>query len=374
MLTNLSLPEIILFSVFLLALVIQLVYLWGVFSHLSFYKQTSMSNPAQPVSVVICARNEAANLRTNLITILEQDFPQFEVIVVNDCSWDDSAAFLEQMAKQYSNLKVLTIKEQEKYQHGKKFALTLGIKAAQHEVLLMIDADCKAQSRKWIYLMQNNFSSKTEVTLGYGPYQKKGGLLNTFIRMDTFYTALQYLSFSMMHMTYMGVGRNLSYRKSVFFRNKGFAAHQHVLSGDDDLFVNSVATKTNIALELDPQSFTYSEPKKTWKAWMRQKIRHYSTGTHYKKKHKVVLGLLAISHFLFYSTFISLVALKFEWRLLLILFLIRLGSQFIIYTNAMKRLHEKDLWWMIPLFDLFGFIFYPILTVTNKVVKVHKWK
>jgi biofilm PGA synthesis N-glycosyltransferase PgaC len=374
MLNNLSIAEVILFSVFSISLIIQLVYYWGVFSHLAFYKPPQIKNPSQPVSIILCARNEAANLRNNLLSVLEQDYQNFEVVVVNDCSWDDSGSFLEEMGKKYSNLKVLTIKEQEKYRHGKKFALTLGIKAAQHEVLLMIDADCKVYSRNWLALMQNNFSNTIDITLGYGPYQKKSGLLNRFIRLDAFYTALQYLSFSMMGMTYMGVGRNLSYRKSVFFKNKGFAAHQHVLSGDDDLFVNSVATKTNVAIELDPQSFTYSEPQKTWKNWMRQKVRHFSTAAHYKTKHKTALVFLTVSQFLFYSALFALIVVEFEWRLLLILFIVRLASQLVVFGKAMKILQEKELWWMLPLFDLFSLIFYPILTVTNMFVKVHKWK
>jgi biofilm PGA synthesis N-glycosyltransferase PgaC len=374
MLNNLSIAEVLLFSVFMLALVIQLVYYWGVFSHLAFYKAAVVTNPAQPVSVIICARNESKNLRNNLQSILEQDFFDFEVVVVNDCSWDDSGLYLEQMARQYPNLKVLTIKEQEKYQHGKKFALTLGIKAAKHEILLMTDADCKAKSKNWLSLMQNNFSPNKSITIGYGPYQKKAGILNRFIRLDTFYTALQYISFSMMGMTYMGVGRNLSYRKSVFFKNKGFASHQHVLSGDDDLFVNSIANKTNVALELNPQAFTYSEPSLSWNAWINQKVRHFSTARYYKKRHKVVLALLTISHFLFFSTLVTLLILKFEWHLLLILFIIRFGCQLLIFGKAMKVLEEGDLWWMIPLFDLFSFIFYPILTLTNLFVKVHKWK
>lgn len=374
MLTNLSIIEIVLFSVFMLALVVQLGYYWGVFSHLSFYKNQSEVNDTQPISIIICARNESENLKKNIYSILQQSHPEFEVIVVNDCSWDDSGPFLEQLEKEYKNLRVRTIREQEKYRHGKKFALTLGVKAAKHEILLMIDADCMAPDKNWASIMQNNFNNSTDVVLGYGAYQKRGSLLNKFIRLDTVYTALQYFSFSIMGMSYMGVGRNLTYRKSVFFKNKGFASHQHILSGDDDLFVNEVATKTNVKIELDARSFTYSEPKTSWIEWMNQKIRHFSTGKYYKAKHKLTLGILGISNFLFYSSLIALLILKFEWKLLLILFIIRLVSQLIIFGKAMKILDEWDIWWLTPIFDLFGFIFYPIVSLSNLFIKVNKWK
>ncbi len=375
MLNTLSIIEIVVFSLFMLSLVIQLGYYWGVFSHLAFFKRkTSESGKLEPVSIIICARNEAKNLRKHLFSVLDQTYPEFEVIVVNDCSWDDSGAFLEQVEAKYKNLRVLTIVEQEKYRHGKKFALTLGIKAAKHELLLLTDADCLIPGKNWLSTMQNNFDSKSDLVLGYGAYKKQPGLLNRLIRFDTFYTALQYFSYSMMGMTYMGVGRNIAYRKSLFFKNKGFASHQHILSGDDDLFVNQVATKTNIKLELDPQAFTYSEPKTSFWDWFLQKKRHYSTGKFYKSKHKLTLGIFGLSHFVFYTSIIVLAILNCEWHLLVILFLIRLISQMIIFGKAMKVLGESDVLWLAPLFDFFNFIFYPLLTVINLIFKVDKWK
>lgn len=372
---DLSIPEIILFSVFLLSLGIQLVYNWGVFTHLAFYKSVESSIvETQPVSVVICARNEAVNLQKYLKSVLNQNYPDFQVVVVNDCSWDESQAFLEQLEDKYSNLKVLTIKEQEKYRHGKKFALTLGIKAAQNEILLFTDADCEIPSPEWIRRMQSNFDPQTEFVLGYGPYMKKAGFLNRMIRFDAFFTALQYFSFSMMGMTYMGVGRNLAYRKSVFFRNKGFASHQHILSGDDDLFVNEVARKGKVKIELNPESFTYSESKNSFSDWFRQKKRHISTGKYYRSKHKAVLGIFGISHILFYLSFITLLIIRFDWRLLIVLFLLRLLSQLFVYTKGMKVLGEKDLWWMSPFMDAFNVFFYPVLQIANWIFKTNKWK
>ena len=193
------------------------------------------------------------------------------MIVVNDCSWDETDLVLLEMIKKYSNLKIVTIKEQEKYTHGKKFAITLGIKAASYEYLLFTDADCHAASSHWLTLMQRNFTERTDFVLGYGPYEKENGFLNKLIRFDTFFIAMNYLSASLSRNAYMGVGRNLAYKKSVFFRNKGFAKHNHILSGDDDLFVNENANATNTTIEIDPDSFTYSEPTKTFGQWITQK-------------------------------------------------------------------------------------------------------
>jgi hypothetical protein len=128
---------------------------------------------------------------------------------------------------------------------------------------------------------------------------KGPGALNKIIRFDTFHTALQYLSYALAGQPYMGVGRNLSYKKAVFLRNKGFSAINHVPGGDDDLFINKVATKENTAIVIDKDTFTLSDPKKNFGEWFRQKARHYTTAKYYKPRHKFLLGLYSTRIFCF---------------------------------------------------------------------------
>ena len=221
---------------------------------------------------------------------------------------------------------MIALEQEAKLIAGKKFPLSIGIKECKHEVVLLTDADCKPASEKWVAKMQAAFKPGIEVVLGMGPDYKEPGVLNKLIRWETFHTALQYFGFALAGTPYMGVGRNLSYRKELFFRNKGFSAINNLPSGDDDLFINKVATKSNTAIVLDPEAFTFSAPKQTWKDWMRQKARHYSTGKYYKRSHKFLLGLYAASLALFYPLFIASV-IFFDWRWSLIPFFIRLCIQ-----------------------------------------------
>ena len=240
-------PNLILFLSLGICTLVQLYFFWGIFSRLSFFKPSALStHDEEPVSVIIAARNEQENLVKNLPAILEQEYPDFEVVVVNDCSWDDSQQILEEMQLQYPRLKVSELIEQEKYPTGKKFALTIGIKAAKNDLLLFTDADCMPASNQWLKLMQSRFRPGKEIVLGYSPYVKESGLLNLYIRFETFMTALFYFSFALMRNAFMGVGRNLAYHRETFFRHKGYATHQHILSGDDDLFVNAAAHKGNV--------------------------------------------------------------------------------------------------------------------------------
>ena len=374
MLQNFTLLQLISMGVCALTLLTQLFYYFYYFSRLAFHKENYLSRDPEPVTIIICARNEIKNLRKNLYSILDQVYPEFQVVVVNDCSWDESGDFLEELEKQYPHLKIVTLIEQEKYEHGKKFALAIGIKAAKYDLLLLTDADCIPANNNWLLNMQNGFTDKKDIVLGYGAYARKNGFLNKLIRYDTFHNALQFLSFAKAGSPYMGVGRNLAYRKELFFKNKGFATHIHMLSGDDDLFINEVANNNNTTIEIKPLAFTISEPKTTFKTWFRQKKRHLTTSKFYKSKNKFMLGLYYITNLFFYLSLAALIIIKFDWRIILGTYLFRLLIQLWIYGKSMHRLNELDLLWLFPFLEIFFLFFYPLLSFSNFVSKPRTWK
>jgi cellulose synthase/poly-beta-1,6-N-acetylglucosamine synthase-like glycosyltransferase len=351
----------ILFSIFCLVTLIQLFYYGWFFRKLAFFKNFTKNKSQQhPVSVIICARDDASKLANNLPGSLVQTYPStHEVIVVNHNSQDDTRYLLDEFKKTFKGLHIVNLTQEAIGIPGKKYPLSMGIKEAKHEILLLTDADCVPASEFWIQKMQDGYDDNIEVVLGYGAYHKKPGFLNKLIRFETFHSALQYFSFALAGAPYMGVGRNLSYKKELFLRNKGFSSINHIASGDDDLFINKVATKTNTNIVIDPESFTLSEPKKTFGEWMKQKTRHYSTGKYYQPKTKFLLGLYSASHFLFYPFFIISLCV-FDWRFVLGVFGLRLILQALIYYKAMKKLDEKDLfawWWLL---DLWMFLYYII--------------
>jgi glycosyltransferase involved in cell wall biosynthesis len=320
----------------------------------AFYKPTaSVKSTEEPVSVIMAARNESANLQNNLRLLLEQDYPNYEVIVVNDCSWDDSQKVLEEMQEHYKHLHVSQLFEQEKYPTGKKFALAIGIKAAKHDILLFTDADCRPSGNQWLRLMQSRFTPGKEIVLGYSPYVTYPGLLNLYIRFETLMTAMLYFSFALMREPFMGVGRNLAYRRQVFFRHKGFASHQHIMSGDDDLFVNQAATPDNVAIEIDPASFVASEPKKDFEQYARQKSRHLTTGKLYKPVHKRWLGWFYGSLFVFYISLVTLPGVdSHAWPLAVVAYVVRMLVMMLICYLSAKKLRTTGIIIALPLLDL----------------------
>ena len=365
---------LLVFCFFCLSMLIQLCYYLGVFTRLIFFrKPAKTSEGLPPVSVIICARNEDDNLVQFLPLILSQDYPVFQVVVVNDCSSDNTADILEELARKEDKLKIVTIKPDEYYSHGKKFALMVGIKGAENDLLLLTDADCRPSGNNWLRNMAGAFVPGKEIVISYGAHERSKGFLNKLIRFDSFYIALQYLSFSLAGRTYMGVGRNMAYGKDLFFRKKGFASHYHILSGDDDLFVNEAATRTNVAVEVDHESFTITKTKKTLREWFRQKKRHVTTWPHYKAADKFFLGLLPFSQFLFFSAFIALLAMQYMVYVVLGVFAFRLLIQMLIFNGAMRRLNEKDLLVYSPVMEVLLMFLYPALAFSNAFQKKSKW-
>ncbi len=358
--------------VYLGSFVVQLFYYLFFFSRLAFFKSKEVEGELIPISVIICAKNERDNLLEFLPDYLSQDYPKFEIIVVDDNSVDDTDDVLRAFALQYKTLKIVNVPDTDRFYGSKKFALTLGIKAAQYDNVLLTDADCKPSSSNWIRLM-SQYSKKKGIVLGFGAYERKKGLLNKLIRFETFYTALQYLSFAQAKLPYMGVGRNLGYQSKLFFKNKGFASHNHILSGDDDLFINEVADKRNTQIIVDSGAHTISNANTTYKGWFRQKKRHFLTGTHYKFKHKALLGMLQFSQMIFIGLFVALMTMVKPFYLILAVFIFRYLVQMLIFIMTAKKIGGKDLIVLSPLFEIFFMIFNPILVISNQIVKKTRW-
>ncbi len=358
-------------------LLLQLYYILFVYGKLALHKVKSYQHHSTfpPISVIICAYNEQDNLTEFLPNILKQDYPEFEVIVVNDCSTDDSKWILQDIAKEYKHMKIVDIKEHIQLKHSKKFALTLGIKAATYDNLILTDADCQPQSDRWLKEMSGAFEDGKEIVLGYSPYFKTKGFLNKLIRFETTHTAMSYLSYALKRNTYMGVGRNLAYTKSLFFQGKGFNAHMHIRSGDDDLFINNNATKSNVNISIHPDAHVYSLAKSSWRSYDKQKARHVGASTLYKNRHKRMLATQLISSVLFYLMIVVCVFLYPSlWYLVLGAYLLRLTCQFIIFKSIYKKLAVQDLLIWLPLLDPFYYFYICINGIFNRHKKQISWK
>ena len=359
----------IILLIFGITLIIQLLYHWGVFSKVAFYKnkrRQKTDGEWEPVSIVLCARDAYEYLTELVPTLLSQDYPDFEIVIVNDCSDDETEEYLKDLERSEPRIKPVQLKQHLNFFNGKKFPLSMGIKSAQNDLLVLTDCDCMPTNDQWLRSIVNCYGKNTEVVIGYSPFVRKKGLLNYLMRFDAVQNALLYLSAALNGHPYMGIGKNLSYRKELFYRNRGFTSHYTTPVGDDDLFVSQVATKKNTEVLIDPDNAILTTPASNFRQWTRQKSSRYSTVRQYDAGARLSLSLFYTSQFLFYASFIALIALcaapaftiiggeMFYIPILVFFFLMRFGTQLIIYHKASKRLGEKGL---LPGLIAYDFLF-----------------
>ena len=269
-------------------------------------KAKSQEPTAPGVSVILAAHNEHENLSNYLQALLTQDYPTYEVIVVDDGSEDDTRMVIERYMVRDPRLHLTFVPREARVRSTKKLALTLAAKAAQYDYLLLTDADCVPESHHWISSMMEGFANGKQIVLGFGAYFKTKGFVNRLVRFDTLFNGLHYLGAAICRHPYMGVGRNLAYKKSLFFESGGFTHLMGSRAGDDDLFVNHVATRKNTAVVVTPDSYTWSLTKTTVKEWWQQKRRHLSVSPNYRLGTKIRLALEPMTRGLFYALVIAM--------------------------------------------------------------------
>lgn len=363
----------VLFYSFVVFTAIQIIYYLLFSSFLFTHKKEEKAYKEIPISIIICAKNEANNLQKFLPAVLDQDYSDYEVVLINDASTDETLEIMKAFKKKHSIITIINVENIEAFWGNKKYALTLGIKAAKNEHLLFTDADCKPVSKNWIAEMSKNFTQKETIVLGYGKYIKTTGIVNLFVRFETLLTAIQYFGYAKLGAPYMGVGRNLAYTKSDFYNVKGFINHMNIKSGDDDLFIQDAANNENTTICISENSFTESKASVTLKEWFQQKRRHISTANHYKIQHKFFLGLFFISKI---TLLISAPILFFfySWKIILPILLSYYFVQYLVVGFSAKKLKEPEIIYFLPFLEIGLLLFQFSIFITNLISKPNHWK
>jgi glycosyltransferase involved in cell wall biosynthesis len=329
--------------------------------------------PSPPtVSVIVCAHNERENLQRLVPAILEQQYPYFELIVADDRSSDGTFDYFQENYADDSRFRMIRIEENSEGKSFKKYALTKAVEAANYTIVLLTDADCLPLSVNWIREMTASLGKEKKIVLGYSPYEYERGWLNLLIRYETLYTAIQYFSFALAGIPYMGVGRNLLYKKSVFEKNNGFSSHINIVGGDDDLFIREVAKNNNTGICIKREGQMLSIPKKDFFSWVRQKRRHLSVGMDYKWRHKFFLGLQTASHLFFY---LSLVVVFFQdYKAAFFFLMIRSLAFVVIFALIARKLGDSYKWGrLLFVIDIVYIFNYLIITLSLVLYKKIKW-
>lgn len=334
----------------------------GVFSSRS---ETKPPRSGPGVSVVVCAKNEAENLQTFLPSILTQEYHPFEVIVVDDWSNDNTPYILEHFETEYKELRV---HRPDKDVPGKKYALTCGISAAKYEHILLTDADCLPSSDYWIAYMMQPFIKAADVVLGVAPFTFRETLVSRFAFLDNLLVFLLYASATLRGYPYMGVGRNLAYRKDLYEDR----SQDGIIGGDDDLLISSLQNNTTIVLQNHAYAHMVSDPPISLQSFLHQKRRHASPSWQYGLFTKLRLAVFAASHWLFYA---SLLLMLLTGHVPLIIFVLWLCRSFLITRTIQRSTANRPatFLWMVLFLDAIYLLYYPFLALFLVLKPTTRW-
>ncbi len=366
----------ILLYILLITAIVQLIYWLGIFAKLAFYQPDSNKHTTnKPFSIIICSHNECENLQRLIPALLRQKYPCFEVIVVDDRSVDNTIVYLQKIYQTNKTLfNYLQIKQTPVGFNAKKYALMKGIEAAKFDYILLTDADCYNKSDTWVHEINQAYQHNSiEIVLGFSPYEKKASFLNALIRFETLMTAIQYLSMAIGGKAYMGVGRNLSYKKIIFKKNKGFQGIENIIGGDDDLFINKVSNKNNVNIVIAENAQMVSLPKISWKNWFRQKIRHLSVSRHYASKIKSILAVFYLSYGIYYICLLSLFFFNCHLFAMLAVYIIRILLIGYILHRCNKKLIQSYNVLLFPIMDVIYIMCLSLLAFCAYFIKRTSW-
>lgn len=357
-------------------LLFQILYYLFIFGRTSFYKADKKTHQDQfpSVSVVICAKNDAYNLKTKLPTILEQEYPNFEVVVVNDDSLDDTSYVLRVLQEIYPNLNVITLKENINKFLGKKYPLSIGIRSAKNEIILLTESDTIPTSYNWISEMVKGFTKNKDIVIGYTKTESKNNFLNSLIQYESQTIAMNYLGHGLIKNPYMGLGRNLAFTKKMFFSVNGFIPLYNIQVGEHELFVNKFSTKKNTSVIISKDSINQSVPKERVEDWLLQKKKHYRIVSYFKLKDKIITSLIPSTTFLLYCLIVTSLVFGFPWEYGIIALFLKYTLQIIIYYKSSRVLQSQQIAFLAPIYEILFLPFNTIIKISALLTKKEKWK
>ena len=363
-----------LFYIFLVATVVQLLYHLFIFIRIWFYKESEHVN-YKPVSVIVSSKNQLDDLRSNLIYFLDQEYPKFEVIVINDASSDGTDDYLEELQKKYDYLKVVTntIQENDRFNKGKKFGITLAIKSATHDNLLFSDADSYPSSNQWIKKMQASFSSKNQIVLAYSRLVKRKGLLNRLLRYESVYLGLLSFSSALCGFSLLAQRRNIGYNRELFFSINGFFSHLNLSRGEAKLFVDEASNSSNTAVCLSAQAMTLSNKQKSYSEWFYHKRSYFHLSKRLRFSSLLILGMNFFSQFSFWMLIPVLLIYQINIQFVLLAFSLRFCMQYVVYWKMCKFTNEYSLLWFLPLYEISIMLIHFMLFLSTFIKKVNDW-
>ena len=368
--TQVALAILILFGVVTL---VQLVYYYVIYGRFAFHrKKAALGFRDIPVSVVIVVRDDAAQVLQTLPYLLEQEYSFYEIVIVNDRSRDENSLHaIKEYKERYPNIKIVDLSTAVSTSRGKKMAISMGIKCASYDHILLTSPNCKPASRQWLSLMAQNFQFQHRIVLGYNTFDKKKGPYSHFLHYDNLVNAMQYFSHALMRSTYRGDLNNVAFLRQLFYNQKGFISYNHLLYGEEDIFIHRASSKNNTAIEFSPDAATVRQHTPQYRFWRIHKISLFYTRKFNSLKNRFLLGGFELTNLLFYILLVVSVITAIHQPLALYITLgialLRIISLYIVTGISAKKLKETQIIPYFLFYDILFSILNPLYWLSAKI-------
>lgn len=362
----------IVFYFFVACLAIQLIY-YIFFLSILLNNKKEKEYDLKPISVILYVKNSELYLEKNIDYFINQKYPKFEILLVNNASSDNTDIILEKLSEKHKSLRIINVENNESFWGNKKYTYTLAIKAAKYEHLIFSEIDCKPVSENWIHEINKSFSSKKTIILGYKRLLKTSSLFNLIIRFDNLLESIKSFSFTKINSPYSADSRNYAFTKKDFYRVNGFINHIKIKNGKEDLFVKDAKQKYNSAYTLSDESFVESSKSLSFKEWFLNKKNSNLLKRHYSFKNQFLLNAFSFSKvFLYFLTIILL--LIHDWKIILIIFSSYIIFQSVITFIINRKFKETSIFYLSPILDFLLVLFQISIFISNLISKPPNWR
>ena len=364
-----ALAILILFGVITL---VQLVYYYVIYGRFAFHrKKNALGFRDIPVSVVIVVRDDAALAVQNLPALLEQQYSFFEIVVVNDRSRDEnSLQAIREYKDRYPNIKIVDLSTAVSTSRGKKMAISIGIKCATYDHILLTSPNCRPASKQWLATMAQNFQFQRRIVLGYSTFEKKKGIYSHFLHYDNLVGSVQYFSHALMHSTYRGNLNNVAFMRPLFYKQNGFIAYSHLLYGEEDIFIHRASTPNNVGIEFSPDAATVQQHSPSYGYWRLHKVSLFFTRKYNSLKNRVLLSGYELTNLLFYLSLALTIVVALHQPLALYIAagiaVLRIVSMYVVMGISAAKLHEKQIIPQLLFYDILFAILNPLHWLSAK--------
>jgi len=336
--------------VFAVLFIISILFLFLFTGRILFRKKIQHSTAA-PLSLIYTVRNEETRLKNNMAPVLSINGVDFEVIVVDDFSQDNSFQVLGMLRGRSDRLKVSTLQQETRF--STKMAQNLALKAASFEWILTVPISYENASIEWISGISNALDFNKTVVLSYCSAQNSGGFINRIYRIENYLSFTKSVGYILNNFPFVYSEENVAFQKKKYFEIGGHGLKISEQYANLELLINFFIRKKTTSILFESVTAIKKTEDLIWNDYLDILKKSLRIEKHLSGSKKAMLAFDEITKLLFPPVTVVVIILLFDlWPLFSALLLIMFIARLVIIKIMQNRLNERKIFISSLLYDL----------------------